>query len=147
MLPKTFLILDDNNGKSDDWYCSNTDCNYTVTQATAYKQMETIGMELSRMKKGSLEVCKQFIDKHSLITLHPNHYYLTDVNFALIQLLGGSGQQQKNNKGGDGLIKALDEDLMLKIKICRSLESLVKIIAPGKSLQTAIKLYLTLSFI
>ncbi|XP_017777961.1 PREDICTED: protein msta [Nicrophorus vespilloides] len=120
-LPKTFK--EDNLELSDkSWFC--TTCNYEVGAGEVGGILQDCGTNLSGIRKGNSNACKVFIS-NSLKFLHPNHYYLTDVKFALSQLLG--------QEFHGGLPKISDEDLQLKIDICRQLTELANKIAPAEN--------------
>lgn len=73
------------------------------------------------MKKNDIVACKEFLDRYKN-NLHPNHYYNIDVTIALAQLIG-------QQTGG---LAVIEEDLLIeKIKLCKKLDSLLKLLVPG----------------
>lgn len=73
------------------------------------------------MPKGILNICRAFLRENDKY-LSPNHYYFTDVKFALCQLIGQDS----------GLQTVSDEDVEFKAKLCRQLIDMMKILIPGK---------------
>lgn len=85
--------------------------------------MNRIGEDLQAMEKGNSSACKLFLEYYGKL-LTPNHFYIIDVKLALSQIIG---QESKN-----GLQQVTDNDLNLKIKLCRQINELVEMLAPGK---------------
>ncbi|XP_076161461.1 uncharacterized protein LOC143143730 isoform X2 [Ptiloglossa arizonensis] len=116
MLPKTFLCQEEK-----DYICSM--CSSTVLYETVEEILENIGIDFSRMKKNDIIACKAFLDHYKTV-LHPNHFYNTDVNIALAQLIG-------QQSGG---LQAVEEDLLvMKIELCKKLDNLLQILAPAEN--------------
>ncbi|CAG9864920.1 unnamed protein product [Phyllotreta striolata] len=119
LLPKTFLDNHTNENERD-WHC--TRCPSSISWYSVQDLLDRIGTDLSEMPKGDPAECKSFLKTYEEL-LHPNHYYLTDVKLALLQMLGND----------DDEMKELDEDdLQLKLKLCQNLVGLVKNLAPGE---------------
>ncbi|KAJ8915049.1 hypothetical protein NQ315_016024 [Exocentrus adspersus] len=121
LLPNTF-IENNNNEKGCDWAC--TKCPNIFSAYAVQDLVERIGKDLADMPKGVSKDCKQFMKENEQF-LHPNHFYLTDVKFALSQLIG----QEKPG----GLPGVSDEDLELKARLCQGLVNLFRILIPGES--------------
>lgn len=121
MLPSTFITTTTpmSNEKLPDYTCGK--CQQATSWELIEKQLEEIGIELTQMKKNDVEICKNFITKWSKV-LHDNHYYLTDVKMALVQLIG----QQDG-----GLPACSDEILSEKISLCKKLDELLRKLVPG----------------
>lgn len=102
------------------WYCS--ECLDEVPNYTIQDILNKVGEELSYMPKGSTSAGKFFI-RNNIKYLHPNHFYLTDIKFALSQLIGQEFQ--------GGLTNITDDDLDWKAQLCKSLLDLMRIITPG----------------
>lgn len=116
MLPRSFIM---NNEERPDYICNN--CNFSISWDEADLIIEKIGIDLSQMKKGDIQACRTFIQRHSN-TLHENHFYMTDVKLALSQLIG---QQE-------GLQNTEIEFISEKILLCKKLNELLGILVPGK---------------
>ncbi|XP_043251996.1 SET domain-containing protein SmydA-8-like isoform X3 [Colletes gigas] len=115
MLPETFL-----HQEQTDYICSI--CGLTVPYGKVEDILEKIGMDLSTMKKNDIGMCKTFLDRYKT-TLHPNHFYNTDINIALAQLIG-----QQNG------LEAVEEDLLVKkIELCKNVDNLLRILAPAEN--------------
>lgn len=121
LLPKTF-IENNNNEKGCDWTC--TKCPNVFSAYSVQDLLERIGKDLADIPKGVSMECKKFINDYESL-LHPNHFYLTDVKFALSQIIGQEGQ--------GGLPAVSDEDLELKARLCQGLTNLFRILIPGKT--------------
>ncbi|KAF7283536.1 hypothetical protein GWI33_000340 [Rhynchophorus ferrugineus] len=129
LLPPTFLI-NNSNEKPPNWRCSK--CCATSTAHHMQDLLDRIGQDLQELPKGESSPAKAFIQTCEKY-LHTNHYYLTDVRFALSQLIGHENQR--------GLPGCSDEDLELKARLCQSLANLLKILAPGESRARGLLLY------
>ncbi|XP_034946527.1 SET domain-containing protein SmydA-8-like [Chelonus insularis] len=117
LLPETFITT---NKKLPDYVCAK--CQDSTSWDTIEIKLESIGIELARMKKDDIDACKQFIQRHSQ-TLHDNHFYLVDVKLALVQLIG----QQ------DGGLPALSDELLNeKISLCKKLDQLLQTLVPAE---------------
>lgn len=59
------------------WECRTCKEHHLQSSSEAYVDavIRSIGEELVRLERGSVEACQNFIKKHSQ-NLHPNHYYL-----------------------------------------------------------------------
>ncbi|XP_057334486.1 SET domain-containing protein SmydA-8-like [Microplitis mediator] len=121
-LPSTFITTTTpmSNEKLPDYICGK--CQQATSWEQIEKQLEEIGIELTQMKKNDVEICKNFITKWSKV-LHDNHYYLTDVKMALVQLIG----QQDG-----GLPACSDEILSEKISLCKKLDELLRKLVPAE---------------
>lgn len=122
MLPTSFL------DQTSNWICSK--CDSSVPSYHVQEIIDQIGQELHELPKGNSKAAKDFIKIYEKY-LHSNHYYLTDVRFALTQLLG-----HENEKQLPGLS---DEDLEYKARLCQAVSDLVKTIAPGNLCTKCIK--------
>lgn len=112
-MPKTFLE------QEQDYICKI--CESVVSCTEIEKILEDIGVHLSNMKKNDIVACKEFLDRYKN-NLHPNHYYNIDVTIALAQLIG-------QQTGG---LAVIEEDLLIeKIKLCKKLDTLLKLLVPG----------------
>ncbi|KAH0534345.1 SET domain-containing protein SmydA-8-like [Cotesia glomerata] len=118
-LPPTF-ITPLNLEALPDYVCNK--CEQKTPSSDIDKQLEQIGIELATMKKNDVSFCKNFIAKYSKV-LHENHYYLTDVKMALVQLIG----QQDG-----GLPACSDEVLSEKIALCKKLDELLRKLVPAE---------------
>lgn len=84
--------------------------------------LERAGKDLSVMDKSKEENCVKYIEHYSK-WLPSQHYFITDVKMAYVQLIGS---------GGSHIIQGLNEKkLQLKIQLSRELLKLYNIIAPG----------------
>merc|ERR1719225_1019366 len=92
-----------------DWKCIVCQKPQAHTFVNAVTQ--SIGEELVRLEKGSVEACQSFIRKHSQ-NLHPNHYYLQDIKLALCQMIGQSATGQ-----GHEIFNLTEKELLYKQKI------------------------------
>ncbi|KAG8038723.1 hypothetical protein G9C98_000278 [Cotesia typhae] len=119
ILPPT-LITPLNLEALPDYACNK--CEEKTPCSDIDKQLEQIGIELATMKKNDVLICKNFIAKYSKV-LHENHYYLTDVKMALVQLIG----QQDG-----GLPACSDEVLSEKIALCKKLDELLRKLVPAE---------------
>ncbi|XP_056644380.1 uncharacterized protein LOC130450172 isoform X2 [Diorhabda sublineata] len=120
LLPKTF-IDNKTNDKGSDWYCN--ECPSKLSPYAVQDLLDRIGKDLTEMPKDNIKECKNFIDSYEEL-LHPNHYYLTEVKIALINLIG----EEKN-----GLRDVSEENLQLKLKFCQNLCDLFKQLTPGEN--------------
>ncbi|XP_003693098.2 SET domain-containing protein SmydA-8-like isoform X1 [Apis florea] len=115
VLPKTFLE------QEQDYVCKT--CESIVSCTEIEKMLEDIGIRLSNMKKNDIVACKEFLDRYKN-NLHPNHYYNIDVTIALTQLIG-------QQTGG---LAVIEEDLLIeKIKLCKKLDTLLKLLVPAEN--------------
>lgn len=113
MVPTTFLnAKDDPNMK---WHCLN--CNYELYEHSIQNMLEKIGQQLNSMHKGDIETCRQFIKTNEKY-LTQNHYYLTDVKLALINLLGQIDKNRISNEDLEEKIKLGQEILEIILKVC-----------------------------
>ncbi|XP_066246826.1 SET domain-containing protein SmydA-8-like isoform X1 [Euwallacea similis] len=120
-LPPSFLNQSPN-GKLPNWTC--TKCESPISSYHVQEILDRIGQELHEMPKGNSKAAKEFVQAYEKY-LHNNHYYLTDVKFALSQLIG-----HENELGLPGLG---DEALEFKARLCKSVSALVKVLAPGET--------------
>lgn len=75
------------------------------------------------MEKENEANCIKFIEHYSK-WLSPNHFYLTEVKIALVQILG---------QGVNGIQRITDDRLMLKAKTCKELIDLIEKVAPNEA--------------
>ncbi|XP_057666323.1 SET domain-containing protein SmydA-8-like [Diorhabda carinulata] len=120
LLPKTF-IDNKTNDRGSDWCCN--ECPSKLSPYAVQDLLDRIGKDLTEMPKDNIKECKNFIDSYEEL-LHPNHYFLTEVKIALINLIGG----EKN-----GLRDVSEENLQLKLKFCQNLCDLFKQLTPGEN--------------
>lgn len=118
MLPRSFII---NKEERPDFICNI--CNFSISWDVAEQIIEKIGIDLSQIKKGDIQACKIFLERHSK-TLHENHFYMIDVKLALSQLIG----QEKMLTNTE--IELISE----KILLCKKLNELFGILVPGKNI-------------
>nr|CAD7257054.1 unnamed protein product [Timema shepardi] len=108
---------------NSQWRCHT--CQVMVPVSEVLETLEKVGRYLSSMEKGEPRSCERFQDQFENL-LHPNHFYLTDVQLALAQLYGQDSPE--------GLQGVGDKDLQKKIKLCRKLLALVDHLVPCKLL-------------
>nr|CAD7441360.1 unnamed protein product [Timema bartmani] len=108
---------------NSEWRCHT--CRVVVPVIEVLETLEKVGRYLSSMEKGDPRSCERFQEQFENL-LHPNHFYLTDVQLALAQLYGQDCPE--------GLQGIRDEDLQKKIKLCRQLLALVDHLVPCKLL-------------
>lgn len=105
-----------------DWSCNK--CSKTITNELVTMTLNHTGQDLQAMEKENEENCIKFIDHYSKF-LAPNHFYLTDVKIALVQIIGG-GQVNK--------IQTISDDLLnMKARYCSEILALIEKIAPCES--------------
>lgn len=105
-----------------DWTC--TKCGKNLHSYAVQDLIDRIGKDLADLPKGVALECKKFIKDYDVL-LHPNHFYLTDVKFALSQMIGQDGP--------GGLPAVSDEDVETKARLCRGLANLFKTLIPSMS--------------
>ncbi|KAI4456979.1 set and mynd domain containing arthropod-specific member 4 isoform a [Holotrichia oblita] len=116
LLPKSFQEDSDLNAR---WYCDV--CPSSTSSVIVHETLDNIGRQLNSMPKGILNVCRVFLRENEKY-LSPNHYYFTDVKFALCQLIGQDS----------GLQTVSDEEVEFKAKLCRQLIDMMKILIPAE---------------
>ncbi|XP_044759590.1 SET domain-containing protein SmydA-8-like isoform X2 [Coccinella septempunctata] len=119
LLPKTFLEKTDNT-KNSDWICDK--CGESLSCFSVQDVLERIGNDMMELPKGETEALKKFIDANSFF-LHPNHYFLTEIRLALIQVIG---------QGENELVDVAHEDLELKAKTAAQLLGLFGVLTPAE---------------
>ncbi|XP_072400359.1 SET domain-containing protein SmydA-8 isoform X1 [Diabrotica undecimpunctata] len=119
VIPKTF-IDNSTNDKGSDWYC--TTCPSKLSSYSVQDLLERIGKDLNDMPKQNIKECRSFIETYEEL-LHPNHFLLTDVKLALLNLIG----QTK-----EGMREISDDELQLKFRLGQSLLNLFKQLVPGE---------------
>nr|CAD7397271.1 unnamed protein product [Timema cristinae] len=107
---------------NSEWRCHT--CQVMVPVSEVLETLEKVGRYLSSMEKGEPRSCERFQEQFENI-LHPNHFYLTDVQLALAQLYGQDCPE--------GLQGVGDKDLQKKIKLCRKLLTLVDHLVPSEN--------------
>ncbi|KRT84042.1 SET domain-containing protein, partial [Oryctes borbonicus] len=125
LLPKSFQEESELNGR---WYCDV--CSSNTSSVIVHETLETIGRQLNSMPKGILNICKAFLRENEKY-LSPNHYYLTDVKFALSQLIGQDA----------GLQAVGDDEVEFKAKLCNQLINMMKILIPAEKRVLGILLF------
>lgn len=91
-----------------------------MTSYSAFDILERLGSELFDLDKTNISECKKFLESYKTY-LPENHFYNIDVKYNLSQMLGTNGVADLSN-----------DDLITKLKYCKQLESLVKILAPAE---------------
>lgn len=125
MLPITFIV---NNEECSEYICNI--CDFSISWDEAEQITEKIGIDLSQLKKGDIQACKTFIQRHSK-TLHENHFYMIDVKLALSQLIG----QQTILPNTE--IELISEKIML----CKKLNELFEILVPAENRLRGLNLF------
>ncbi|XP_051169947.1 SET domain-containing protein SmydA-8-like [Leptopilina boulardi] len=125
MLPRSFII---NKEERPDFICNI--CNFSISWDVAEQIIEKIGIDLSQIKKGDIQACKIFLERHSK-TLHENHFYMIDVKLALSQLIG----QEKMLTNTE--IELISE----KILLCKKLNELFGILVPAENRLRGLNLF------
>ncbi|KAL3272715.1 hypothetical protein HHI36_014177 [Cryptolaemus montrouzieri] len=120
-LPTTFLEKTDNT-KNSDWKCNK--CKKNISCFSIQDVLERLGSDLSEIVKDDPKSLKHFINSSSSY-LHPNHYYLTEVRIALVQLIGQDSR-------ADVFTGVSDEDLNSKAANAGQLLNLLGVIAPAE---------------
>ncbi|PSN56125.1 hypothetical protein C0J52_10642, partial [Blattella germanica] len=105
----------------DKWRCLR--CSVSEPAYRVLTILQRIGSDLSSMKKGDIHHCERFLAKYSP-ELHPNHYYLTDVKIALVQLFG--------QESASGMMGVSDVNLKQKVSMCRQMLNLVNMLVPAE---------------
>lgn len=118
MLPQNLCALTD----GTLWTCSH--CEHSEDERQVALAIQRTGEELSTLASRPVADTVAFLNSLS-IRYHKNHYYQTEVRLALCQRLG-----QETPRGVQALT---DDQLALKINLCRHLLQLLSVIAPGKS--------------
>lgn len=116
MLPKTFLE------EIESEYRCNV-CRHIATSNSIQDILVNIGKLLQNMEKESSKACKEFINKVEE-QLPKHHYYIVDVKMALSQLIGTEQE--------GGLAAVSDEDLYLKIQMCKEVLDLIEKLCPAE---------------
>ncbi|XP_030760590.1 SET domain-containing protein SmydA-8-like isoform X2 [Sitophilus oryzae] len=129
LLPPTFII-NNVNEKLPDWKCNK--CSSVSSAHHMQDLLDRIGQDLQDLPKGESRAAKDFIKTYEKY-LHNNHYYLTDVRFALTQLMGHEDQR--------GLPGLDEDDVELKARLCQGLSKLIQILAPGETRMRGLVLY------
>lgn len=117
MLPKTFL-----EEIQTEWRCNV--CRHIAAFNIIQNLLDNFGKTLQDMEKDSSKACKEFICQAEE-KLPKNHYYIVDVKMALSQLLGTELE--------GGLSVLSDEDLQLKISVCKQLLELIEKLCPAET--------------
>ncbi|XP_018322879.1 SET domain-containing protein SmydA-8-like [Agrilus planipennis] len=120
LIPETFIS--ENVTTPIIWTCNA--CNMQIDDEEAQNIVEHVGRDLQAMDKDSTSASKKFLEYYSNI-LPTNHFYLTDVRLALIEIIGMELEE--------GLSGVSDDDLHLKLQLCKQLSSLVQILAPAEN--------------
>ncbi|KAK9883483.1 hypothetical protein WA026_001657 [Henosepilachna vigintioctopunctata] len=121
ILPKTFLQRMDNT-KDSNWHCNK--CGKNISYFSVHDLLEKLGSDLAELPKNDANNIKQFLSSSSGY-LHQNHFYLTEIRLALVQLIG-----QGNTS--ESMTEISEEDLELKAKTATQLLSLFDSIAPAE---------------
>ena len=121
MLPKSFLG-DEKVHSTSNWSCNK--CGYEQKADHVNELLDTIGRRLESMPKGDVQACKQFLEENARY-LPWNHFYMTDVKFALCQMIG--------QEDSEHLVSVSNEDLELKATTCQEILDLVEALVPCMS--------------
>lgn len=116
MLPKTFL-----EEIESEWRCNI--CRHIAASNVIQDLLNSFGKALQQIDKDSSKACKEFITKAEE-KLPKNHYYIVDVKMALSQLLGTEVEP--------GLPALTEEELELKITICKQMLELTEKLCPAE---------------